>query len=425
MRIYNPLSKQTEDFSPAGSEATIYVCGITPYAATHLGHAFTYVANDLLIRYLEFQGYRVRYVQNLTDIDDAILREAHKEHEDWKQLGDRWARYFIEDMQTLNVLPPERYPRASETVPQIIEVVGRLLSAGVAYEAGGSVYFRVDTWHNFGKLSGIPPEEMLPIANERGNHPDDPNKVNPLDFPLWQAKAPNEPAWESPWGPGRPGWHIECSTMAAAYLGETIDLHGGGRDLAFPHHESEIAQSECAHGRQFVRFWFHTGMLHHQGRKMSKSIGNLVMMRDLLRESSPDGIRLYLSRHHYREAWEHNRSEVEEAERLAGEMREAVLVPCLQRAAYRPVLELEQVEKSFIDAMNDDLDTPRAIQVLGMMAAEIRRSASDTNVKPAQARLRHLAGVLGLRLDMGPEERVLSGWQRLARVTLPEDRPSQ
>ena len=277
MKLYNTLSKKVEIFLPRGDEVSIYVCGITPYDTTHLGHAFTYTSVDILIRYLESKDLSVRYAQNVTDIDDDILRKAKEVGEDWLAVGNRWTMHYIEDMQALNVRAPDFYPRATDAIPEIVEWVQNLLEAGVAYESGGNVYYDVNAWSDFGELSAIPRSEMLPIANERGNHPDDPAKYNPLDFVLWQAMAPGEPSWESPWGPGRPGWHIECSTLSTKYLGETIDIHSGGADLCFPHHECEIAQVEPVTSElPFVRYWMHTAMVYHDGDKMIKSLGNLA-----------------------------------------------------------------------------------------------------------------------------------------------------
>ncbi|MBC7292524.1 MAG: class I tRNA ligase family protein, partial [Thermoleophilia bacterium] len=255
---------------------------------THLGHAFTYCNVDVLVRYLEYRGHQVLYAQNVTDIDDDILRRAAEVKENWKSLGDRWTAHFIRDMISLNVRPPDYMPRATEVMPEIINLVQKLVQTGVAYVAGGSVYFHIDAWPEYGKLNKLPRDEMLRIANERGNNPNDPNKRDPLDFVLWQAQAPGEPAWDSPWGPGRPGWHIECTAMAIKFLGETVDIHSGGADLAFPHHESEIAQAECATGRKpFARFWMHSAMVRYQGEKMSKSLGNLIMVDKLLQKWSP------------------------------------------------------------------------------------------------------------------------------------------
>ena len=253
MNIYNTLSGAVEPLEPTGRAITLYVCGITPYDTTHLGHAFTYTVADVLVRHLESQGLTVRYVQNVTDIDDDILRKAAEVGEDWRALGNRWTSHFIRDMQVLNVRPPDEYPRATDVIPDIVTAVGALIERGLAYVSGGSVYYHVDAWPAFGRLSHLPRSEMLDVANERGNRPDDPHKRDPLDFVLWQAQAPGEPTWDSPWGPGRPGWHIECSVMSTRFLGPTLDFHGGGGDLVFPHHECEIAQAEAAHRPLAVR----------------------------------------------------------------------------------------------------------------------------------------------------------------------------
>jgi len=411
MQLYNTLSRELEVFRPQDDSVSVYVCGITPYDTTHLGHAFTYTSLDVLIRYLEFCGYRVDYVQNVTDIDDDILRKAREVEEEWKALGDRWTAHFIRDMVALNVRPPDRFPRATSVIARIIDVVQQLLDAGVAYESGGSVYFHIDAWPDYGKLSQLPRDEMLPIANERGNHPDDPNKRDPLDFVLWQAQASGEPAWDSPWGPGRPGWHIECSTMAMHFLGDTIDIHSGGADLTFPHHESEIAQAEGATGRKpFVRYWVHTAMVRYEGEKMSKSLGNLVMIDDLLKNWSPDALRLYLASHHYRQPWSHDLAELERSERLAQTLREAV---SMERGSSDP-RDASSARDAFTRAMNDDLDTPQAIEVMERLAEQVLDEALPTQgVHAAQEGLRSMGTVFGLRLDAEEAaERVKTGWHR-------------
>lgn len=409
MQLYNPLTQKIEEFVPRGDVVTVYVCGVTPYDTTHLGHAFTYTAFDVLIRYFEFQGLTVRYAQNVTDIDDDILRKAKEVGEDWRTLGNRWTAHFIRDMQALNVRPPDYYPRATEVIPGIIATVQRLLEKGVAYESGGSVYFHVDAWPEFGKLSHLPRDQMLPIANERGNIPDDPRKRDPLDFVLWQAQAPGEPAWESPWGPGRPGWHIECTTMSRQFLGDTVDIHGGGGDLIFPHHECEIAQAEAASDvRPFVRFWMHTAMVRYAGEKMSKSLGNLIMVSDLLRTWTPDALRLYLGQHHYREVWSYDESELTEAERQAQLLRQAVAIAGGNGVTVDP----EPSYADFVAALDRDLDTPGALRVLEQLAQRIVQEAQvGRNVFPAQQALRRMSSVFGLRLDaQGPEARVIAGW---------------
>jgi L-cysteine:1D-myo-inositol 2-amino-2-deoxy-alpha-D-glucopyranoside ligase len=417
MKLYNPLEQKLEVFEPRGHAVSIYVCGITPYDTTHLGHAFTFTSFDIIIRYLESKGHRVVYVQNVTDIDDDILRQANKEGKDWQVLGDRWTAHYIQDMQALNVRPPDFFPRATDYVSDMVETVKQLIEAGVAYESGGNVYFHIDSWPRFGELSRIPRDEMLAVANERGNFPDDPNKRDPLDFVLWQAQVPGEPAWESPWGLGRPGWHIECSTMSSELLGDTVDIHGGGADLVFPHHESEIAQSEGATGHEpFVRFWMHTAMVYYQGEKMSKSLGNLIMVRDLLQEWSPDALRLYMAGHHYREPWPHADEELVAAGQLAQKLRLAISAT----GDTGPSLDPTMAQSAFIEAMEDDLYTPRAVKVLEQLTdATLEAADAGQDVAAAQATLREMGHVFGLRLDQrDPEPRVMEGWGRhLQRFT--------
>jgi L-cysteine:1D-myo-inositol 2-amino-2-deoxy-alpha-D-glucopyranoside ligase len=410
MRLHNTLSDRIETFVLRGLPVTLYACGITPYDTTHLGHVFTYATADILIRFLEYMGQDVRYVQNVTDIDDDILREAQRQGQDWRSLGERWTVQFIRDMQALNMRPPDHFPRATETIPGIIHAVKDLLSAGVAYESGGNVYFHIDAWPQYGKLSHLQRDQMLPIANERGNHPDDPYKRDPLDFVLWQAASPGEPTWPSPWGPGRPGWHIECSTMAIQHLGFPIDIHCGGSDLVFPHHESEIAQAEGATGREpFSRYWIHTAMVQLDGTKMSKSLGNLIMIHDLLTSWSPDTLRLYLASHHYREDWNHDPSDIAHAQEFLEEIRQAVAI----QGGSRPSLDPSNLETTFLQAIEADLDTPAALEAAREMAYHVTRAARrGDDVRMAQKSLRAVLGILGLRLDAGPEARVSAGWER-------------
>jgi L-cysteine:1D-myo-inositol 2-amino-2-deoxy-alpha-D-glucopyranoside ligase len=395
MRLYNTMSQEKEEFAPVHRYVTMYVCGITPYDTTHLGHAFAYVVFDTLARYLQSKGWPVRYAQNVTDIDDDILRKAREVGENWKELGNRWTHRFITDMDALNVLRPTYFPRATEEIPRIVDMTRVLLDKGHAYQKAGNVYFSVDSCIRFGMLSRIPRQEMLPIANQRGNIPDDPNKRDPLDFVLWQAAKPDEPSWDSPWGPGRPGWHIECSAMSQHYLGDTLDIHGGGADLIFPHHECEIAQSEQYTDVQpFVRFWMHIAMVRHEGEKMSKSLGNLIMARDLLQTYSGDAIRAYLLSHHYRSAWEYDQAGLKQAtlrvERYAVASRAEPIAGghALDSMAYR---------ERFAEAMDDDLDTSAALSVLDELAQAILAAAGGQDLVAAQGTLRQLAGVLGLQ----------------------------
>lgn len=408
MKLYNSRTQAVEEFTTRDGEVTLYVCGITPYDTTHLGHAFTYISYDQLIRYLESKGIRVRYAQNVTDIDDDILKRAKETGESWRELGMRWTNHFIDDMIALNVRPPDAYPRATDVIPDIIRSVEALIHAGVAYVENGSVYYEVDRYPEFGQLSHLPRGEMLPVANERGNRPEDPNKRDPLDFVLWQAQAPGEPAWESPWGPGRPGWHIECSTMATKYLGETVDIHGGGLDLCFPHHECEIAQVKPVRdGEPYVRTWMHTAMVGYQGEKMSKSLGNLVMVSDLLKTYSPDALRLYLAAHHYREAWSYEEKELKESQALAERLRQAAALPSGQGGGLDP----SEHVRAFHEAMENDLRTPEAVRALAGLAGDILGSAGGKrDVGAAQQALRTYGRIFGLNLGGEPEERVATGW---------------
>lgn len=318
MKLFNSYSAKIEDFQTLEERAVkMYVCGITPYDTTHLGHAFVYVQFDVLKRFLEFKGYKVTYTQNVTDIDDDILKRAKRDGKDWVQLGDSWTEKFLKDLSDLNVLMPDHYIKATEAMDEIVEMVKELIDKGFAYEKNGNVYFEVAKFPEYGKLSKYSEKEMLKLLKERGGDPADPRKKAPLDFLLWQKSKDDEPFWDSPWGRGRPGWHIECSAMIKKTLGEQIDIHGGGFDLIYPHHESEIAQSESFTDRRpFVKNWMHVAMVSYQGEKMSKSLGNLILVGDLLKTYSANSIRLMLLLNHYRESWEYTEASMKEAQRI-------------------------------------------------------------------------------------------------------------
>jgi L-cysteine:1D-myo-inositol 2-amino-2-deoxy-alpha-D-glucopyranoside ligase len=337
----------------------------------------------------------VRYVQNVTDIDDDILRKANELNVSWRDLGERETAKFRQDMRNLNAFDPDHYVKATEHTPEMIELIERLLAENLAYVANGSVYFAVASDPDFGKLSQIPSGEMLAVANERGNIPDDPKKRDPLDFVLWQAGAPGEPTWPSPWSEGRPGWHIECSAMAIRYLGPSIDIHGGGADLIFPHHECEIAQSEHATGiRPFSHHWVHVGMVEYQGEKMSKSLGNLVLVSDLLQVYSPDVVRLYVFRHHYREPWDFIDDEVDQWVQPAEDIAAAINLP---ENGFGQYLDVSPMRVRFFNALDDDLDTPAAIDAVTDIATAILEAEDDEDVVDAQRTLKEVAGILGLR----------------------------
>lgn len=394
LRIFNTMSGKKEVFTVRNKEAGVYVCGITPYDTTHLGHAFTYVFFDVVVRYLRDQGLHVKYVQNLTDVDDDILRKASELGRDWREVVKENAGRFLEDMRWLNNVPPDVYPRATDHMNDIVRIVKGLVARGYGYEKNGNVYFSLNSDGSYGKLSKLSRKEMLPIANERGNNPDDSNKKNPLDFVLWQAKKPGEPYWRSPWGDGRPGWHIECTVMSTKYLGEIVDIHGGGGDLVFPHHESSIAQSECFTGKPFVRYWMHTGMLRYNGAKMSKSLGNLVFIRDIQNVLGPNEVRLRLLTHHYRSQWEFTGWEIEKVK----EMNALFKAAWQAESDTGEVFDCASYEKAFLEAMDDDFDTPRAIEVLLKLAREIKES-NRRGLSNAKAFLNRALNILGLVME--------------------------
>lgn len=392
MKLFNTLTQSLEPFIPLTDTVRIYVCGVTPYDTTHLGHAFTYVSFDTLIRYLEYSGHPVKYVQNVTDIDDDVLRKARELGMAWDELGRRETARFLQDMDSLNVRRPDVYAKATEEIPRIIEVAQKLIEKGYAYVSEGCVFFAVHKDQNFGALAraiGLNDyQSMLNIANERGNFPDDTRKKDPLDFVLWQAQAPGEPAWPSPWGPGRPGWHIECSSMSIHFLGEQIDIHGGGADLTFPHHTCEIAQSEHYTGKApFVRNWMHTGMVYQEGEKMSKSLGNLTLVSDLLKSYSPDTIRVVLQNHHYRHPWECFAEDLQSA---------AETVELFQHVRSLIGQDLKgedtMLYNRFIAAMDDDLDSPTALLLLREAAEKV----ATTHDRNTGSEVLRLTGVLGL-----------------------------
>jgi L-cysteine:1D-myo-inositol 2-amino-2-deoxy-alpha-D-glucopyranoside ligase len=385
LSLFNTMGRRKEPVQER--EVGVYVCGVTPYDTSHLGHAFTYTVFDVLIRYLRFLGRTVTYVQNVTDIDDDILLRASSLGIDWKELGDREYGRFREAMRAINNLDPDVAPRATQHIPEMVAIIKRLLEKGLAYERQGNVYFEVRKDPNFPRLCQAPYSAQLQIANERGNFPGDPLKKDPLDFVLWQAKKPGEPSWPSPWGEGRPGWHIECSAMSMKYLGETITIHGGGEDLMFPHHDAEIAQSENVTGKTFARHWVHVGMVYCGQHKMSKSLGNMVFVSELLKTASPDAVRIYLLMHHYRDSWNHDRRALVPARRLG-----RLFATSLGEVEDGAPDELERWAGPFLDAISDDLNTPVALRYLRELA-----TAEDPSARRAARSLGRR--VLGLRFE--------------------------
>jgi L-cysteine:1D-myo-inositol 2-amino-2-deoxy-alpha-D-glucopyranoside ligase len=395
MQLYDTLrgQKATLDI-PRDRPLMLYVCGVTPYDTTHVGHAHTYIIFDALIRYIRSQGGAVRYCQNVTDVDTPLFERATRDGVAWDALARRETEQFVADCAALNMIKPDFYPKASEEIGAMIPIIERLIELGHAYPSDGSVYFSVKSDPGYGAMTRMGYDEMLATANERGNNPDDPNKRDPLDFVLWQAKGPDEPFWESPWGPGRPGWHIECTAMATRYLGPQIDIHGGGRDLIFPHHPSEIAQTEPATGqRPFARFWVHGGMAFLDGEKMSKSLGNMVFIRDALKQHSADALRWYLLSFPYRDDFHYESKGVVAAEGNLAKLRDALTVVGGGAPA---AIDHAEVRAAFFAALDDDLQTPLALALLNGLASDILAAAErDQDVRPAQAALREIAGVIG------------------------------
>jgi len=393
MKFYSTLSRQKEDFKPRGDVVTMYVCGVNPYADAHIGHAMSYIVFDVVRRYLEYRGYKIKHVENVTDIEDNIINVANRLGISVKELTETYTIRYFEDMDALNILRPHVVPKATGEIAKIIEITQALIDRGFAYPIGGDVYFRVRNMPDYGKLSHRTLDSMIAGARiEPGEQ-----KEHPMDFVLWKAAKPGEPSWDSPWGKGRPGWHIECSAMSVRYLGEQIDIHGGGQDLIFPHHENEIAQSECFTGKKpFVKYWLHNGLLQMGADKMSKSLGNLITIRDALQKYSADGLRLFILSSYYRNPLTYSEEAMEAAERGAERLRQAVAGKGKEGGAK---LDASEYRKRFIEAMDDDLGTPQAIALLFDLARDINRS-NDEGMDTSEAGwiFQEMAGVLGLTL---------------------------
>jgi L-cysteine:1D-myo-inositol 2-amino-2-deoxy-alpha-D-glucopyranoside ligase len=386
VRLFDTATRSVVAFEP-GPIVRMYVCGITPYDSTHLGHAATYLAYDLLTRRLEDLGHTVRMVRNVTDVDDSILPKARELGVPFLDLAASEMARFHADMEALSVRPPMAEPRATEAVPGIIEMVNHLLEDGHAYLTHGTVYFDVSTFPRFGELSRYSRDHMIRLARARGGKPDDPHRRDPLDFVLWQQSLSDEPAWRAPFGVGRPGWHVECSVMAIENLGPTLDLHGGGTDLIFPHHECEVAQSESVTGEQFSRHWMHSAMVSYEGEKMSKSLGNLVFVSDLVKTTDPRAIRLALMRHHYRAGFEWYDTDIDEGNALLHRLLAAA------RATSGP--DPRPFAARVRAALDDDLDAPRAVEALDDLASAVLSGGDDTS---GPVVLHELGELLGLDL---------------------------
>ncbi len=407
LRLYNTLTRKKEDFQTLEPNfVKLYVCGVTVYNDAHVGHAMSALVFDVIRRYLEYRGYKVKHVMNYTDVDDKIIIHAQQLGEEPLKLSQRYIEDYNNDLKNLNVLPATSNPQVSRTMPLIIQFIQGLIEKGYAYAAeNGDVYFRVTEDEDYGKLSGRKIDDMQAGARiEVGEA-----KEHPMDFALWKAAKPGEIFWESPWGKGRPGWHIECSAMNLAELGEQIDIHGGGNDLIFPHHENEIAQTESYTGKPFARYWIHNGMLQLGGEKMSKSLGNIVSIKDFLSKRDADVMRMLVLSGNYRAPLIFNEETQDAAEKSLERLKSALRpAPASAKglspeAASAIATQTETTQQSFTDAMDDDFNTPLAIAALHELVKAINTArdngATDEQLKSAQATLRELTGVLGLRLQ--------------------------
>lgn len=392
IRVYNTLTKQKEEFVPINpGKANIYVCGVTPYNHPHIGNARPFVTWDVIRRFLEHEGYDVLHVQNFTDIDDKIINTANKEGVEWFNICNRYIESYFEVMDKLNVRRAHVYPRVSEHIDDIIKTVQTLIDNGYGYVVDGDVYYSVEKFKYYGQLSGRNLDDML--AGARIDVDD--RKKNPMDFALWKSAKPGEPSWTSPWGQGRPGWHIECSTMSMKYLGETFDFHGGGSDLIFPHHENEIAQSEgCTNCHPFVHYWLHNGFITVDNEKMSKSLGNFFMVIDILEHFDPETLRFFIVSTHYRSPLDFSDERLKEAQKSLGRLRQAQetlgeLSAMMSAGATESSLALRkkavELRDAFMEAMRDDFNTALAISHMFALAKEINiynKEVVDAQGKP-------------------------------------------
>ncbi len=420
LKIYNTLTRKKEIFTPVEKgKVKMYVCGMTVYSDAHIGHARTYLAFDIVRRYLEYKGYDVFYVQNITDVDDKIIAAARERGEDPLEYSKRYTERCLKALENLGIRPADIYPKASETVPDMIEMIKKIIERGYGYVADGDVYFSVEKFPDYGKLSNQKIEELEAGARiEPGE-----KKRNALDFALWKKAKHGEPRWDSPWGKGRPGWHIECSTMSSKYLGLPFDIHGGGMDLKFPHHENEIAQAEAATGKKFVNYWMHVGLLTVNGEKMSKSLGNIININDILKKWDAEVIRLFYAQAHYRsppdfseKALQNAKKSLERIYRLKERLEELSKrriegkEPEVEEKEYLKIIE--KFRENFEKAMDDDFNTPKALGVIFDFIGKTNKFLEKTNnpdpemCKKALDTLIELCSILTLLQDTSTEKQI-------------------
>ena len=419
IKIYNTQTRHKEELKPVeAGKIRMYVCGPTVYNYIHIGNARTFISFDTVRRYLIWRGYDVTFVQNITDVDDKIIKKANEENTTAAAIAEEYTQAFIEDMRSAGVMDPDVRPKATEEIPEMIELVERLIETDHAYEVEGDVYFSVRSFSTYGKLSGRNIDEMETGHRElraQGQGLED-RKRDPLDFAVWKAAKPGEPAWESPWGKGRPGWHIECSAMSHKYLGLPFDIHGGGADLVFPHHENEIAQSEAAYDQGFANLWMHGGMLQINSEKMSKSLGNFLVLRDVLKTTRPEVLRMLMLQAHYRSPLDFSQERLQEAEASLGRIAQTLkniswLIETAEEG--EGVLDKEKLNalskslrEGFTEAMDDDFNTAGALGVIFAFVSDLNAALADTTVQKGDVEvLKHLAtelvelmGVMGISL---------------------------
>ncbi len=419
MKVFNTLSGRKEEFNITGNRIRMYVCGVTVYDYCHIGHARSQVVFDTIYRYLKWKGYEVTYVRNFTDVDDKIINRAREENLPWQDIAEKYIEAFYQDMEPLGIERPDIEPRATEHIPQMIQMIQALLDRGHAYISEGNVYFNVKSFPEYGKLSKRTLDEMIAGARVEPGE----GKQNPLDFALWKASKPDEPSWDSPWGPGRPGWHIECSAMSTHYLGPSLDIHGGGLDLIFPHHENEIAQSEGATGvKPFVRYWIHNGFVRVNQEKMSKSLGNFFTIREILETHDPEALRLFLLGRHYRSPVDFTEKGLRDALAALERMYFSLYI-LLNRSSFKTIdkaprfsstmnadelpdefSHLKNLITRFKAAMDDDFNTPQAIGAVFDALNQLNNFALKRTPHPAWEKalflfissLKHISAVLGV-----------------------------
>ncbi|MBU0945592.1 MAG: cysteine--tRNA ligase [Proteobacteria bacterium] len=413
VKIYNTLTRKKDLLQPIEpGHVKLYVCGITSYDYCHIGHARSALAFDMIVRYLRYRGYKVTYIRNFTDIDDKIIKRAMEQGTSTEELANRFIDEFYIDMDKLGIERPNREPKATEHIQEMIDLISELIAKNMAYPAGGDVYYSVNSFPGYGKLSGRNLEDMLAGARISVNE----NKTNPMDFVLWKASKPGEPSWKSPWGPGRPGWHIECSAMSRKYLGNTFDIHGGGQDLIFPHHENELAQSEGANDKPFVNMWIHHGFVTIRDEKMSKSLGNFLTIRDILEHYHPEVLRFFIFSTQYRNPLDFSQETMQDA--MTGLDRLYECVAAVERLATttsdsaEPVIstkdrkKLESMEERFQKAMDNDFNTAQAqgalfetVKTLNKILRQIPEVPASTDailLFTTVATMKRLAGIMGL-----------------------------